>query len=65
MGIYLGYSGRRSLVHSLGMDVFFHTCGAVYPIIGDLIEAGVDMLNLGQLNLNEPLKRLKLWEIEL
>lgn len=48
------YKKQFELVHSLGMDVFFHTCGAVYPIIEDLIEAGVDMLNLGQLNLNEP-----------
>lgn len=43
-----------ALAHELGMDVFFHTCGSVYPIIGDLIDAGVDMLNLGQLNLNDP-----------
>ncbi len=48
------YRKQFELVHSLGMDVFFHTCGVVYPIIGDLIEAGVDMLNLGQLNLNDP-----------
>lgn len=48
------YKKQCDLAHSLGMDVFFHTCGVVYPIIGDLIEAGVDMLNLGQLNLNEP-----------
>ena len=25
--------------------VFFHSCGSVYPIIPDLIEAGVDILN--------------------
>jgi uroporphyrinogen decarboxylase len=27
------------------IKVFFHTCGAVYPLIPDLIEAGVDILN--------------------
>lgn len=48
------YKKQFALAHSLGMDVFFHTCGAVYPIIGDLIDAGVDMLNLGQIGLNEP-----------
>lgn len=25
--------------------VFLHSCGAIYPIIGDLIESGVDILN--------------------
>jgi uroporphyrinogen decarboxylase len=24
---------------------FFHTCGSVYPLLGDLIEVGVDILN--------------------
>jgi len=48
------YKKQFALVHELGMDVFFHTCGSVYPIIGDLIDAGVDMLNLGQLDLNQP-----------
>lgn len=27
------------------VKVFFHTCGAIRPLIGDLIEAGVDILN--------------------
>lgn len=27
------------------MKVFFHSCGAIEPIIGDLIEIGVDILN--------------------
>ena len=26
-------------------EIFFHTCGAVYPLIGDMIEMGVDILN--------------------
>ncbi|OQY36015.1 MAG: hypothetical protein B6I38_00710, partial [Anaerolineaceae bacterium 4572_5.1] len=25
--------------------IFFHSCGAVYPVISDLIEIGVDILN--------------------
>ncbi len=50
------YKKQFDLAHSLGMDVFFHTCGVVYPIIQDLIDAGVDMLNLGQINLNDPAK---------
>lgn len=25
--------------------IFFHSCGDIYPLIGDLIEAGVDVLN--------------------
>jgi len=27
------------------VKVFFHTCGAIRPLIGDLIESGVDILN--------------------
>ncbi len=34
------------LVHSKTQaKVLYHTCGAVYPLIGDLIEIGVDVLN--------------------
>ena len=47
------YADQFALVHSLGMDVFFHTCGYVAPIIEDLIEAGVDILNLGQADIND------------
>ena len=45
------YKKQFDLCHSLGMDVFFHSCGYIYEIIGDLIEAGVDMLNVSQPNL--------------
>jgi len=45
------YRRQFELVHSLGLDVYFHTCGCVTDIIPDLIEAGVDMLNLSQPNL--------------
>lgn len=42
------YREQFDLVHSLGMDVYFHSCGYVYDIIPDLIEIGVDVLNLNQ-----------------
>ena len=32
-------------MHRLGMDVFFHSCGNITQIVGDLIEAGVDILD--------------------
>ena len=31
--------------HRLGMDVIFHSCGHVTPIVDDLIEAGIDVLD--------------------
>ncbi len=34
-----------ALVHSWGKLLLFHSCGAVRRFIGDLIEAGVDILN--------------------
>ncbi len=27
------------------VNIFFHTCGAIRPVIGDLIESGIDILN--------------------
>jgi hypothetical protein len=36
------------LIHDLGMHVYFHCCGNIYAIIPDLIEIGVDILNLNQ-----------------
>jgi uroporphyrinogen decarboxylase len=27
------------------VKVFFHSCGAIHPLLGDLIEAGIDILN--------------------
>jgi len=42
------YEKQFAYAHDCGLDVFFHTCGNVPEIIPDLIEAGVDMLNLGQ-----------------
>jgi uroporphyrinogen decarboxylase len=34
-----------SYLHSRGVKVFFHCCGAIRPIIADLIDSGVDILN--------------------
>jgi len=45
------YARQFRLVHSLGRHVFFHSCGQVRAIIGDLIELGADMLNFNQANL--------------
>ena len=43
------------------IKVFFHSCGCVYPLIPDLIEAGIDILNPVQVNAAEmgDTKRLK------
>ncbi len=33
-----------------GLPVFLHCCGGIYPLIPDLIEAGVDILNPVQIS---------------
>jgi len=33
------------LIHSFGVKVRYHSCGSIRPIIPDLIEIGVDILN--------------------
>ena len=45
------YAAQFRRIHELGMRVFFHSCGCVWPIIPDLIEIGVDVLNLEQMQL--------------
>jgi uroporphyrinogen-III decarboxylase len=45
------YRRQFDLAHRSGLDVYFHCCGAVAELVPDLIEIGVDMLNLGQPNL--------------
>ena len=45
------YEHQFKLVHELGMYVYFHCCGQYLPIIQDLIEVGVDVLNISQPNL--------------
>ncbi len=42
------YAEQARLVHSLGMDYLLHTCGDMWELIPDLIEAGFDLLNLEQ-----------------
>jgi uroporphyrinogen decarboxylase len=42
------YVDQFARVHRQGKKVWFHTCGDVHAIIGDLIEAGVDVLELLQ-----------------
>ena len=34
-----------TLIHSLGGRALYHTCGTILPLIGDLIECGVDVLD--------------------
>jgi uroporphyrinogen decarboxylase len=34
-----------SYIHEFGVKVMLHSCGAISPLIDDLIEAGVDILN--------------------
>jgi len=46
------YRRQVVLAHSLGFDLYFHCCGYIYDIIPDFIEIGVDILNLGQPNIN-------------
>ena len=33
------------LIHELGAKVLFHSCGSIRPLIPDLIELGVDILD--------------------
>lgn len=42
------YKQQFDLVHQQGMHVYFHCCGYINDIIPDLIEIGVDILNLNQ-----------------
>lgn len=44
------YKREVELIHNYGKKVFFHSCGAVRPILGDLIEIGVDALTVFQVN---------------
>jgi uroporphyrinogen decarboxylase len=45
------YIHQFTLAHRLGLKVYFHCCGYYPQIIPDLIEIGVDMLNISQPNL--------------
>ncbi len=45
------YERQFRIAHEHGLQVYFHSCGMVYDIIADLIDIGVDMLNISQPNL--------------
>lgn len=45
------YQHQFDHAHARGLDVYFHSCGYIEEIIPDLIEIGVDLLNLSQPNL--------------
>lgn len=45
------YAAHFRLIHDLGMRSFFHSCGQVWPIIPEMIDAGLDVLNLEQMRL--------------
>jgi uroporphyrinogen decarboxylase len=48
------------LAHRFGMKVMYHTCGNVAPLVGDFIEAGLDILqSLQPAALGDQLARLK------
>lgn len=53
------YKKQFELAHKYGLDVYFHCCGYIYDIIPDLIEIGVDMLNLSQPNIFDIVKLSK------
>ena len=40
-----GYKEMFDSAHKRGMDVWFHTCGHIEPLIPELIECGVDILH--------------------
>jgi len=42
------YRRQFEHAHSLGLHVVFHSCGNIWDIMGDLIEIGVDVLNVEQ-----------------
>lgn len=42
------YAKQFELVHACGMNVWFHSCGDVREIIGDLIDIGADVIELLQ-----------------
>lgn len=44
------YEKQAALVHDLGMHLWFHSCGNIAEIIGDLHEIGVDVINISQPN---------------
>lgn len=46
------FKKQFDLAHSLGMDVYMHSCGYVYDLIPEYIDIGLDIMNTGQPSLN-------------
>lgn len=44
------YRAQFHRAHELGLDVWFHCCGNLFDIIGDLRDVGVDVMNISQPN---------------
>ena len=42
------YADQFARIHAQGKKVWFHTCGNIWDIIGDMITAGVDVIELLQ-----------------
>ncbi len=53
------YKDIFDFCHKKGMDVWFHTCGHIEPLIPDLIECGVDILHNVQDVCNDRVKIAK------
>jgi len=50
----LMFGKRFAAIHARSKaKVFFHSCGNVYPLIGDLVDIGVDLLNPVQVSAGE------------
>ena len=47
------YRRQFAMIHELGMEIYFHSCGNIEEIAVDLVEAGVDLLNISQPNCND------------
>ncbi|MFH1614399.1 MAG: uroporphyrinogen decarboxylase family protein [Planctomycetota bacterium] len=43
--LYPGFKNFIDICHSFNVPVMHHTCGGIYEIIPDMIEAGLDILN--------------------
>ena len=43
--LYPGFKQFIDISHSFGVPVMHHTCGGIYEIIDDMVEAGLDVLN--------------------
>ena len=44
------YGTQFALARSLGLDVWFHSCGNIGAILGDMHSLGVDVMNISQPN---------------